>query len=783
MIAKHFYSCGKYHALVLCHLLFILPSPFFALVHDGPDIDAVLNHYELISSNHIKSRTVREAKINPHYNVKEETFTAFGKNFRLILTPRRGILAHDFQAFVADGDGNRREIILNENIAFEGHVFGEAFSKVQATYEDGRLNAKIMTAHETYYVEPSDRHMPPNYNATAGGGDATLIIYRESDIKEDFKILYPTVSGKSSRKSCGGGILFPNDDNKFNHSTNLEPSDGDGEESSQRRKRKAPPGGSSGQHIPVKNTCPLLLVADYHFFTHMGKGDKHKTISYLVALIDRVDSLYRHHIWDDDGTTGMGFEIKQILVHDEPNNHKSHYNYVYKGSEIWNVQKLLEAFSKERRNKKFCLAHLFTHQGFAGYVLGLAYIGSPRKTHVGGICTRMYKSGSRNLYLNTGLSSTLNFAGRRILTREADMVTAHELGHNWGSEHDPDTKECSPESRKGGSYIMYTYSVSGMEKNNQIFSPCSRRAMNAVLDAKSADCFQRKSESFCGNLHKEPGEECDPGQGKDRCCTSKCKLNVTAGAVCSPFNSACCSQECKFREQGFICAQEDLGDRTCFGNARCPGNSDKCGDPEPKKPKSECGERGECDADGHCLSFCETKTLQSCICPKQEDVCKWCCKASDNATCQPFTANDGVSEPLVFMPEGIPCLNGYCDKQGHCKKIKQDMVERFFSIIEKLDSSYVAKIMRDNIVGTILIFSALIWIPASCLITWVDNKQEEEERQEWDWYMNEHFVPVDLVTSKPIRKSTPRPKAAASKWGAGVAGVKPKPKSSSKSWF
>jgi disintegrin and metalloproteinase domain-containing protein 17 len=32
----------------------------------------------------------------------------------------------------------------------------------------------------------------------------------------------------------------------------------------------------------------------------------------------------------------------------------------------------------------------------------------------------------------------------RVITREADLVTAHEFGHNWGSEHDPDSSECSP---------------------------------------------------------------------------------------------------------------------------------------------------------------------------------------------------------------------------------------------------------------------------------------------------------------------------------------------------
>ena len=27
---------------------------------------------------------------------------------------------------------------------------------------------------------------------------------------------------------------------------------------------------------------------------------------------------------------------------------------------------------------------------------------------------------------------------------EGNLVTAHEFGHNWGSEHDPDVPECSP---------------------------------------------------------------------------------------------------------------------------------------------------------------------------------------------------------------------------------------------------------------------------------------------------------------------------------------------------
>jgi len=494
----------------------------------------------------------------------------------------------------------------------------------------------------------------------------------------------------------------------------------------------------------VKNTCPLLLVADYEFFVNMGKSDVVKTSAYLVGLIDRVDQIYRKTRWNDVGMTGMGFEIKKIIVHDSQHGNPSHYNYKHE-SGAWAVQTLLTSFSQHKRNEKYCLVHLFTHQGFAGYVLGLAYIGSARKSTVGGICTRRYAHKTPHLYLNTGLSSTKNVAGRRILTREADLVTTHELGHNWGSEHDPDTAECAPKSRQGGSYIMYTYAVSGLETNNRYFSPCSRRSINAVLESKSTLCFDPKSASFCGNHKREEGEECDAGVGgHDPCCTSKCKFNKLMNAVCSPSNDDCCNEACQFREKGAVCAVEDWQTSSCVGNATCPGDSGQCGKPEPKPKGSPCVERGECDEDGQCVDFCGTKGLIHCICPRTEDVCKWCCKEGENSTCRPYTDAVSVPEPLV-MPEGIHCPFGYCDAKGECKKVKQDMIERFFQIIQKLDSNYVVKIMKRNIVGTVLVFSALVWIPASCLINWVDKKQEEEERQEWDWYMKEHFVPPSLA--------------------------------------
>ena len=118
---------------------------------------------------------------------------------------------------------------------------------------------------------------------------------------------------------------------------------------------------------------------------------------------------------------GMGFVIKKIVVHSESTRVRggeAHYNMV---RDKWDVRNLLEVsfiilffsllynmngnnktvvawwlacwwcrwqvFSREYSHKDFCLAHLFTDLKFEGGILGLAYVGSPRRNSVGGICT------------------------------------------------------------------------------------------------------------------------------------------------------------------------------------------------------------------------------------------------------------------------------------------------------------------------------------------------------------------------------------------------------------
>ena len=40
--------------------------------------------------------------------------------------------------------------------------------------------------------------------------------------------------------------------------------------------------------------CPLLLVADYRFFSEMGGGSSKTTVNYLISLIDRLATIYMY---------------------------------------------------------------------------------------------------------------------------------------------------------------------------------------------------------------------------------------------------------------------------------------------------------------------------------------------------------------------------------------------------------------------------------------------------------------------------------------------------------
>ncbi|CAL8144460.1 unnamed protein product [Orchesella dallaii] len=456
---------GKLCVVVLIALFGSLKESFQAsgvAAMKRSDLKRNLKYYELLNAidltHHIVKRGINPSN-HPFNHIKELQFRTLGRDFLLVLNSNHALFHSQFKAYEVGRDGSEVPIQIDRDSFYQGRVFGEADSDVRAHLEDnGVMTATIRTGNETYHIEPSWRHL-------SSGDQLTMITYRSSDVK------YSWDHGQDDDVRALPVCAYVKEGNETNdrNSKNDEPN----YDAILKRWRRDVSMERRTPHRPLSKTrCPLLLVADYRFYREMGGSSNKSTINYLISLIDRVTKIYEETLWKDKaeepGFDGMGFVIKKIVVHSEPTvtqHGEMHYNM---HMDKWDVRTLLEVFSREYTHKDFCLAHLFTDIKFEGGILGLAYVGSPRRNSVGGICTPEYFKNGYTLYLNSGLSSSRNHYGQRVITREADLVTAHEFGHNWGSEHDPDNPECSPSASQGGSYLMYTYSVSGYDLNNKV---------------------------------------------------------------------------------------------------------------------------------------------------------------------------------------------------------------------------------------------------------------------------------------------------------------------------
>ncbi|KAK3755747.1 hypothetical protein QZH41_019973, partial [Actinostola sp. cb2023] len=567
------------------------------------------------------------------------SFNTLGRNFLLHLSPNEGLFSENFKAYSIESEGKEEDIFVDKLSFYKGYVEGEE-SHARVHLQDGLMTASIVTQNETYIIEPSWRHLE-------NSNQDEMIAYRHSDVKFNFTSDNPK-NGQKKFSFCG---------HKSPPNINYGDSKDHNHDHTHRSRRAS---------LPTKLRCPLVLVADYRFYENMGQKSKENTVNYMIGVADRVDRIYKSTTWRR-GYGNYGFEIEQVIVHKTPtatSGLSRHYNMKL---DLWDIKKLLEVFSYEKDWKKYCLAHLFTYQDFSDGVIGLAYVGSPRRTAVGGICTEDYRSGGRTLYLNTGLSSSVNWK-RRVLTEEADIVTAHGCpGHNFGSEHDPDNAECAPSERSGGKFIMYPASVSGQRSNNKLFSPCSKRQIASVLVSKS-HCFTVPREKICGNYKKEPGEECDPGNLgtiPTACCTTDCKLKVNA--QCSDgYDSPCC-KNCKYAK-GEVCRREDPN--FCHGETKCRDRDIACPVSPHLPDNTTCIERGKCRS-GKCVEFCVAEGLEPCLCTTAAYACNVCCKKVNATTCSPWM-NITSAETITIL-DGRPCTSGSCrqDKRNEKAETKE----------------------------------------------------------------------------------------------------------------
>lgn len=391
-----------------------------------------------------------------------------------------------------------------------------------------------------------------------------------------------------------------------------------------------------------------------------------------------------------------------------------------------NYQFRLQYFSEEKEllpnwesSGPFCLAHLFTYRDFNHDVVGYAYIGNINS----GICSKLNNVAFSNYY-----NSARDI---RLFTLEANLVTTHEIAHNFGARHDEQYtgSNCNPGRESvGGNYLMYNLMVTGHKRNNLLLSECSINSISKILAAKREICFTSQNETKCPNGVIDEGEQCDPGLfagNENACCDKNCQLKE--GKKCSDFNHVCCT-ECMLtpRAHRKTC-QNSL---KCNQEIQCDGLSANCPNstlPVPVTDNRTCDfGKGNC-MEGECVPVCKQLNQENCDCLSiGVDSCFICCRESGSGQCREVRANW----------DGIPCdisgTIGTC-KRGTCTKLKRRVDDEFKILLENFSLSNFGRFLKKNIVGTVLVFSILLWAPVACLVHYLDKKQDEDDRFSTQW--------------------------------------------------
>lgn len=604
-----------------------------------------IRHHEKLSydTSDVNRRSRRALELSPFANVHIK-FKALSKNFSLHLSRNHEIFAPGFK--IVDGAGNKLDYDYSR--FFHGNVEGFRHGHCLGIIHEGRFEGTIHVEKDVYHVEPAERYFqdPKDFHS---------VIYHGNDVEHTGK--YAEAETPKRPTTLKGSSMV-----------NKKPLEHASKEHGKKRYRRGPKNAQ-------KNTCKLKLVADHLFVRKFVRRET--AIDQMILHYQAVEYIFRNQTFnttDEYDSTfspqGIGFRIGEIhvwLKEDTPEMLQQEHITIYR---------LLEHFSKMNHSST-CLAYLFTDRSFENGVTGLAYVGYPFG-QPGGICDPYANYAGEWKSYNTGLVS-FQLYNREAPPAITEVTFAHELGHSFGAQHDPDTKKCQPSDAKGGKYIMYDKTTPGFLSNNRAFSDCSITRMMPVLTAKGIEdgCFEDKFWVLCGNGAHEEGEICDCGTVetcKESCCTpygsktgQPCTLRSEA-YECSPSRGPCCLNEtCTLAREFLKC----FDGTDCQESLVCDGLKYTCPEPKFKRNLTLCDKDRSVCINGYCQgSLCLKYGYEGCLCEGSEDKCKVCCQYE--GSCKSSYEIPGM--PNATMSRGRPCnyYKGFCNSLGDCEDINMD---------------------------------------------------------------------------------------------------------------
>ncbi|KAH8247169.1 hypothetical protein KR032_011605, partial [Drosophila birchii] len=452
------------------------------------------------------------------------------RNDRLL--PEHHFLRYQNSSRVGNGGGHvvrnftKTEVDLCH---YQGHIRGQPDSVVALSTCDGALDGIVFDGRHTYFILP-------HVDSTGRLQDDHYLL-RQAD-------MVPT------NATCGYDSHSHENEHEEEVVTNgigdsqspLLPHRLDGGEFQRTLLRKRRQADDSSQLIrgpynanKYSSYVELVIVVDNKVYKHFQESAK-KVHQHCKNLANIINSLY------------VPLNIFVALV----------------GVVIWNESNEIE-FSSDGdvtlrnflnyRSTKLVLDHpndnaqLLTKETFTGGVVGKALKGP--------ICTYEYSGGvSMQHSPNTAMVAT---------------TMAHEMGHNFGMEHDSPDCNCPDEkcvmAASSTSVVPVSWSSCSIDQLTIAFS----RGMNYCLRNKPERLFESPT---CGNGFVEPGEQCDCGLPKhctNACCNAEtCMLHSNASCA----TGECCDlATCRPKMAGSACREAE---NECDLPEYCTGESEYC---------------------------------------------------------------------------------------------------------------------------------------------------------------------------------------------------------------